>query len=43
MGESSLQHVTILKRLVIMGILIVKRKMLHQKRKSYNYVLRLKN
>ena len=42
-GESSLQHVTTLKSLVIIGILIVKRKILHQKQECYKYVLPLKN
>ena len=43
MGESSSQHVTTLKSLVTIGILIVRGKMLHQKRGSYKYVLPLKN
>ena len=43
MRENSLQHVTTLKNLVIIGILIVKRKVLHQKYESYKYALPLKN
>ena len=43
MGESTLQHVTTLKSLVTIGILIVSGRMLHQKRGSYKYVLPLKN
>ena len=43
MGESSSQHVTNLKSLVTIGILIVRGKMLHQKRGTYKYVLSLKN
>ena len=43
MCESSSQHVTTLKSLVTIGILIVRGKMLHQKRESYKYVLPLKN
>ena len=43
MGGSSLQHVTTLKILVTAAILIVRRKMLHQKHESYKYVLPLKN
>ena len=38
----SLQHATTLKILVIIRILIVKEKMLHQKYESYKYVLPLK-
>ena len=43
MGESSLQHVTSLKSLAIIGILIVRGKMLHQKHESYTYALLRKN
>ena len=43
MGESTSQHVTTLKSLVTIGILIVRRKMLHKKRGSYKYVLPMKN
>ena len=43
MGESTLQHVTNLKSLVTIGILIVRGKMPHQKRRSYKYVLPMKN
>ena len=43
MGGSSSQHVATLKSLVTKGILIVRGKMLHQKRGSYRYVLPLKN
>ena len=42
-GESSFQHVTTLKSLVTIGILIVWGKMFHQKRGSHKYVLPLKN
>ena len=41
-GESSMHHVTTLKVLVTIDIRLVKRKMLHQKHKSYKYVLPLK-
>ena len=43
MGESSLQHVTTVKSLVAIGILIVRGKMLDQKHESYKYVVLLKN
>ena len=43
MGEIISQHVTTLKSLVTIEILIVRGKMLHQKRGSYKYVLPLKN
>ena len=43
MGENSSQHVTTLKSLVTIVILIVKRKILHQKHEPYKYVLSLKN
>ena len=43
MAESSLQHVTSLKNLVTIDILIVNRKMLHQKNESCKYFLPLKN
>ena len=43
MGESSSQHVTTLKSLVTIVILIVRGKMLHQKNGSYKYVPPLKN
>ena len=42
-GESTSQHVTTLKSLVTIDILIVRGKMLHQKRESHKYVLPLKN
>ena len=42
MGESSLPHITTLKSLVTIGIVIVKRKNASSK-KSYKYVLTLKN
>ena len=42
-GEGTSQHVTTLKSLVTIDILIVKGKMLHQKRGSHKYVLPLKN
>ena len=42
MGDSSLRHVTTLKGLVTIGILIVKRKNASSKT-SYKYVLTLKN
>ena len=41
--ESSSQHVTTLKNLLTIDILIVDRKMLHQKHESYKYLLPLKN
>ena len=41
--ESTSQHVTTLKSLVTIGILIVEGKMLHQKRGTYKYVVPLKN
>ena len=43
MGESSSQHVTILKNLVTIGILIRNRKMLHQKHEYNKDLLPLKN
>ena len=43
MGNGTSQHVTNLKSLVTIGILIIWGKMLHQKCGSYKYVLPLKN
>ena len=44
MGEGSSQHVTTLKSLVTIGILIIKRKNAsHQKHESYKYGMPLKN
>ena len=43
MGESASQDVITLKSLVTIGILIVKRKMLHQKHESYEHLLPLKH
>ena len=43
MCESYSQHVTTLESLVTIGILILRGKMLHQKRGSYKYLLPLKN
>ena len=42
-GESTSQHVTTLKSLMTIDILIVRGKMLHQKRESHKHVLPLKN